>query len=251
MNEKDFTLIDDYFNGILPEGEAEKLRDRAVADGELAREMNLRGEMEGFLKSNPARLKMAEQMAGLGGEFFEKKAASTDGAAVVALPKKQMQVVGGGRRFWLAVAAAGALLVVAVLFLNQPKKAIEYAQFSTHEPLNLTVKGDGPVNGAELFFNKKDYPAALAELEKRAAEQPGDVQIALYRAICLIETGRTADARAILQPIADGATAWAAEGRWYLGLSFLKEGDLEKCRAVLTGLAPGENHFEAAQKIIK
>ncbi len=245
--EENYKLIDDFFNGLLNEmGENEVLR-RAETDPEFGKEFELRQKMEDFLKAQPARKSLENQLAVLGEEFFisENKEAKR--------PEPKVIPMGNSRWRWLAAAAAVAVLLVAVWFGTRPKTSI-YREFAKHAPLQINVRSTDAAKitaDAETDFNEKNYAAALQNLEILSKNQPDDLTLQLYRAICLLELDRTAEARPIFQTIADGQSALKIDGRWYLALSFLKENDASRCRESLEKFQPGDEHFEAAKRLLE
>lgn len=233
MEEKDFTLLDDYFNGLLDEAGRRQVLQRAGTDPEFAQELALRRQMNDWLQAEPARKALRENLSALGAEYFPAKSTP-------------LRVV---MRRLLTAAAAVLALAAAVWFFLRPSKNL-YEQYAQHTPLQLTVRGAPaqPAAEAEAAFRRADYAEALAKLETLST--PDDALVQLYRAICLIELGRTAEARTLLQPLADGTGALRTEGQWYIALSYLKDNDLPNCQTALKRLQAGEDHYESAQELL-
>ncbi|MBL7825511.1 MAG: tetratricopeptide repeat protein [Saprospiraceae bacterium] len=238
MNEKDFTLLNDYFNGLLPPEAERQVLERVANDNEFATEFNLRRDMEAFPRRNEQRQAFQETLKRVGLDFF------TEGGS-----NPMRARVNWGR--WMAVAAGVVLLIGAVWFFNRPGPP-EYRQYAQHAPLSLTVRGasDQLKSSAETAFAAGDYTKALQNLEQIQQEEPDNLLVKLSRAICLIETGRTADARTVLEPVAEGASALKTEARWYLALSWLKENNYEACKAELLKIEASASRSREAKKLL-
>lgn len=241
MNEQDIILLNDYFNGLLSPEQAESVRSRAAAGGEFGQEFELRQHMEEFPRRDARRKVLADQLAATGADFFKE----TEAAGSPNLTAKV------NWRRWMAVAASLLLVGAAVWFMQQSEPS--YSRYAQHTPLSLTVRGatDEAASKAESDFNAHNYAGALAALDQLLAVQPDLLTAQLYKGICLIELDRGAEARSVLTPVAEGASALRAEAIWYVALSYLKEKDNNNCRASLQRLREGDDHFEQAQALLK
>lgn len=287
MNERDFTLLNDYFNGLLAPDDAQAVEARAATEAEFGEEFSLRQQMEAYPRRAALRKSFTDTLTAVETDFFQEKASKTPDIQ----PPMTAKV---NRMRWLAAAAALVLLAVAVWFISSPEPA-EYNQYAQHVPLSLTLRGaaDQAASEAENAFNEKNYPAALAALNRLLAEQPdtltkdtatvdpsrtsisylvepdtltygtaglvseppvqrnNNLTAQLYKGICLIELDRTADARAILVPIANDTSALRIEATWYVALSYLKEKNTAACRDELLKIPSGDVRYEQAQVLLK
>lgn len=243
MDERDFTLLDNYFNGLLPLQEAQAVRARAASDPAFGEEFSLREEMEAFPRKETEREVMIDLLKTVGKDYFKDE--------IVETP--QLKVVRNNIGRWIALAASVTLIAAAVWFFNQPKAAATYQQYAQHAPLSLTVMGNTEQSktDAETAFNQKDYGRALAALEQVLVTEPNNIKVQLNKGICLLELNRTAEARAVFLLLASGNSALREEAVWYLGLSYLQEKNLAACKAELAKIAPGEAHYEQAQEILR
>ena len=78
-----------------------------------------------------------------------------------------------------------------------------------------------------------------------------NVKVKFYRGICLLELDRAAEARGVFEPLAIGASAFQEDAVWYVALSYLKEKNVEACKAALRKIDSGSIHYKAAQEILK
>lgn len=246
MNEKDFTLLNDYFNGLLSAGDAQTVEARAATDAEFGEEFALRQDMEAYPRRAARHQEFADTLATVSTDFFQEISSET------SENQPSMTARVSRTRWLMAAAAAIALVAVAVWFFTLPGTA-DYSQYAQHAPLSLTVRGtaDQAASEAENAFNQKNYTAALAALDRLLAEQPDNLTAQLYKGISLIELNRTADARVVLGPMADGTSALRTEAMWYMALSYLKEKNAAACRAELSKIPPGDVRYEQAQELLK
>jgi anti-sigma-K factor RskA len=246
MNEQDNTLLNDYFNGLLPSAEAEQVQARARTDAAFAAEFALREKMEAWPRQAAQRQALADNLATLGADFFAEK---TLGAPA---PPPALRARVNWSRWALAAAAAVALLLAATWFFRQPSGPLYEQYAGRHAPLALVGRGagDDAAAQAESAFNQKNYAAALAALDRLLAAQPAHSTAQLYRGICLLELRRPAEARAALSALAAGTSALRADAQWYVALAFLQEKNMGECRAALRQIAPGEAHYEEAARLL-
>ncbi len=246
MNERDTTLLNNYFNGLLSPPEAQQVRERADDDPVFGQEFTLRAEMEAYPRRATQRQAFTDTLVAVEKDFFQdttvEKAQSTP---------PMTAKVNWGR--WLAAAAASlALLGGAYWFLSQ-STAPEYRQYAQYAPLSLTVRGesDNTVSAAEQAFASKNYAAALAALEQLLAQDPNNITAQLYKGICLLELDRPADARTAWNPLASGTSALKSEAQWYIALSYLKAHDNVACKSALESIEPGADRYKDAQDLLK
>lgn len=242
MNEQDNSLLNDYFNGLLPPDDAAAVEQRAAGDPDFGQEFALRRDMQVFPRRAEERRALEALLTTVGSDHFREKDA-----------ENQPFVAQRSRNFrWLAAAASVALLAFALWFFTADR-APSYRQYALHEQPSFTVRGaaDQAATDAEKAFAAADYAAALSALDRLAAERPGDPSVALYRGICLTELDRMAEARSALEPIAAGNSALRSEAQWYVALGYLKAGDLDACRNALAQIEAGEARYEQARELLK
>lgn len=242
MNERDNTLLDNYFNGLLGSKDALAVEVRALSEPEFGAEFSLRKEMEAFPRKEAKREAFIATLRNMEGEYFQEKGTQSPPLTVVRnnMPR------------WIALAASVTLIAAAVWFFNQNGTPV-YEQYAQHTPLSLTVMGNTAKakTDAETAFGQKDYARALAALDQVLVAEPDNIKATFYRGICILEFGRGSEARAVFEPLAAGRSALREDAAWYVGLSYLKEKDLEVCKVALGKIGPGEAHYKEAQKILK
>lgn len=242
MNERDITLLDDYFNRLLSEDAARAVEERAATDAVFGEEFALRQQMEAFPRLEAERKALLNTLQNVGTAYFQEKKAQAPPA---------MTVTRNNTRRWMALAATLTLIAAAVWFFNRGT-APTYQQYAQHPRLSLTVMGNTEQarTDAEAAFAQKDYARALTALEQVLSAEPDNVKAAFFRGICLLELGRSAEARPIFSTLADGSSALREDAAWYVALSYLQENKPAECRAALQKIAPGAAHYEQAQELL-
>lgn len=238
----DLTLLDNYFNGLLSAEEVRAVLDRVETDPEFREAFALRQEMEAFPRREAEREAFVATLRTVGTEYFTGKTGEPP----------TLRVVRNNMRRWMALAASLTLLAAAIWFFNRPATPT-YAQYATHAPLSLTVMGNTQQakTEAEVAFGQKDYTMALQALEKVLASEPDNLKAKFYQGICLLELRRTAEARAVFEPLATGKTALREDAVWYVGLSYLQDQNITACKTTLGSIEQEEAHYKEAQEILK
>jgi hypothetical protein len=72
MNERDTTLLNDYFNGLLSPSDAQLVRDRAAAEPGFGQEFSLREEMEAFPRRAEQRKQFTDTLVSVEKDFFQE-----------------------------------------------------------------------------------------------------------------------------------------------------------------------------------
>lgn len=241
MNEKDFTLLDQYFNGELSPQEAARVLSRKESDTDFAAAFSFRKDQEEFVQRDGKRRALTETLETVGQDFFQESAHSL--SPLRAKP---------GMVRWLALAAGLALLLVAAWFLSRPALP-EYSAYARHEALSFSVRGQNEQAkiSAQNAFNAGNYAAALTALDEVLKNEPGNVTAQLSRGICLLETGHPTEARAAWAALATGNSALQGEARWNIALSYLYEKNWPALKSALGDISSGMDHYEEAQKLLK
>lgn len=244
MNERDFTLLNDYFNDLLSPEAAQAVERRAAEDAEFGQAFELYQKMAAYPRRAAQRQAFSDQLAAVGKDFFNEKNKTLDMKPAMTAKVSRMK--------WLAAAASLALLAAAVWFFTRSDEP-SYRQYARHAPLSLTVRGatEQAAARAESAFNAGEYADALSALDSFLLENADDSTALFYKGICLIELGRTAEARAIFEPMANGASAFRSEAKWCIALSYLKDNDLEACRSALLRIKADEYCYQDAQQLLQ
>ena len=224
MQEEDYQLIDRYLAGQLNEKEKKTVEARLESDPSFAEAMQLEREMALFLRQQPQRERLKEQFATLGEKYFTEPPPA----------RKEVRILGLSRFQWL-VAAGFALAVVAGALLFTQLQQPLYEQYNQHPPLALTEKASDGVNlsQVEQAFNTGRYQEALEGLDQYLAAHPDDLTAQLYKGIAALELKKYEVAIPIFDALRQSGSDLQDYGAWYLALTYLRQGDRARCRALL------------------
>ncbi|MBL7791758.1 MAG: tetratricopeptide repeat protein [Saprospiraceae bacterium] len=165
---------------------------------------------------------------------------------------------GSPRRFslniWMAVAGVAAAVVLAVMFLI-PEKDL-YKRFREFPDAELTLKGSETENNrltdAADLFNSGKYDQALTIFTNYLQnDDPGNIEVRYYLALCQLELGNTGYARQVLTNFTDSGSAFATDANWFLALAHLRENNINACRQRLTQIPTSNTYYKDAQKLLK
>lgn len=236
------TLLDQYFNGQLSAEEQRVVEARAAADPVFGAEFSLREKMEAFPRQEAKREALVATLQSVGAEFFQSDQSE----------KPVLRVSRNNLQRWIVLAASLALVATAIWFFSQPGTP-NYEQYAQHPTLSLTVMGETEQakTEAETAFAQGDFERARSALEQVLRTEPDNLKVQFYLGICLLELRKTAEARAIFEPMATGNSALREDAIWYLGLSYLQEQNLPACRSTLELIEAGQAHYPTAQKILR
>jgi len=258
MEEQDYLLIDNFFDGLLSETARQEVLQRVDKEPTFAAAFATTQKMQEWLRREPRRKVFEQTTAALGQSFFtEEKEENLATKSVKTIPVNN-PVMGsrpGGLmkrgNIW-AIAAAIALLVAAVWFVMRPQPPL-YQQFALHTPPQFTERSGAftAATTAETSFKKGDYATALTALQQLAQQRPDDPTVAFYSGVCQLELQQTNAARAVFTTLANGVSVWREEAQWYVALTYLRENDLEKCKQVLGTIQPDAERYKSAVRLLK
>ena len=248
MSEDIYKLVEQFLNGELDQQQIQAFNERLKTDAALAEELRLRKDMHAYLVNKEKKDAFKNKLDSIGDDFFKETSASTPPAKEVLLkPKRNFR--------WIAIAASIAAITIALYWVLAPRPSL-YDQYAQHEPLQLTEKSSTQsalIKTTEEAFNKGDYNSSLIAINELLKSQPTDLQYLMAKAICLLETNKTADARTIFKTIAIGQSVFKTDAQWYSAMSYLKENNLELAKSELQKI-PSDNPdwaSKAAQLIKK
>ena len=236
--------IDKYLNGELNAKELQAFEERLQTDTAFAEEVRLRGDMNSYLINKDKKAAFKDQLDEIGDDFFKEESEAKI---------KPINRSSGNLSRWLKVVAATAAVAV-IVYLLAPGPDL-YKEFAQHQPIQLTEKSSDQaelITAIENNFNSGNYVEALESADLLLAQQSDDLQVQVVKSICLIESNQTQDARELLQPIAEGSSAFKAEAQWYLALSWLKEKNKEQTKNALERIDNAYPFFyRKAQQLLK
>ena len=219
-------LIDKYVQGTISEDERLVLEKLKLEDPDIQKEIDLlsdlkivteledKTDLKNLLKETEAKLKQGE-------------------TKVIPLFKKA--------KFWIA--AASIVIVVAIgitSLLNPFSPSLDELYAENFEPyknvVNPSVRSDEDIDAekqAFISYENGNYSEALTQF-KALYEGTSKSYFLLYQANCFMALSNTKQAIPLLEKHSTEDTPLAIRSKWYLSLAYLKEGNKEKARELLT-----------------
>lgn len=230
--EKDIALLESYLEGNLGNQEKHRVEARIAEEEEFAKLSNqLKVLVEGI--GYAGRNKILQQLQEIETGLPEIDLNEADTPAKVVSLKQ--------RNHWWAAAASIAVLVVSGLFIfNQRLTPAEVFENYIEAYPNI----DRPTTRGEIIEMDIEYRAYAAydqynyvlaiEFFNQMPETDMDSINYLYLGISYLMNNQSAEAINSLDLAQKNAGNLRNQVNWYLGMAYLKSGDLEKAKEVFT-----------------
>ena len=228
MHVDDYILIDQYLQGELPEARRSTFEARLREEADFAQALEEREELNRYLRAQAQLPALQEKMDALGKQYFE----GADEPSAVVRPLWQKP--------WVVVVGIAAAITLVLLLWNPLQDTGLYGRYDAHPELALVQRSGMAENSADLqaAYNNGDYEQAYEGLKVLVDEDAQNTQAQLALGISALETDRLEEARTVFEGLAEGNTAFQEYGRWYLALSYVKAGHLDKAKTILVGFEP-------------
>ncbi|MCB0644647.1 MAG: tetratricopeptide repeat protein [Phaeodactylibacter sp.] len=102
-------------------------------------------------------------------------------------------------------------------------------------------------------YNTGQYQAAAERLQSYLQAEPEHWEVQLYLGNALLQAGQADDARVVYQKIVSSGSSYAEPAEWQSALSFLKSGKTAQAKAALQSIAdrPGHSYQKKASNLLK
>ncbi|UMB52758.1 hypothetical protein MKD41_10465 [Lutibacter sp. A64] len=243
MDELKYIEFENYLKNKLSQTEKIAFETKLQSNADLKQEFEIYKALETSLSSKfeneEGEQELRNTLTGLRNQFIKEEEVS----------KKKTKVISLFNYKKLLVAASIALLIGFFTFKNGNPA---YSDFANHANLEFTVRGDNneTIKTAETAFNTKNYTTAFAQLTVLEKEFPNDIEIQLYKAICLLELDEFSQADTIFETIRTGNSAFSTKATWYKALSLLKQKKFEACKNTLKTIPESAEEYEIAKKLL-
>jgi tetratricopeptide (TPR) repeat protein len=226
-----YDVIDRHLRNELTGEEAKQLEELIQKDPDFANSLALHKEIQFTLADKGLR-----NFQQLVKEADEAYAAAPPSAA----PRKIIPL-------YLKIAASVALLVAigaAIFLMRTPPSHTDLFNeyFATYSaPVNFR-SGDSPYadedwKQALAYYDGGHYEEAIPYLTKVIANKPSNKLAQLLRGVGHLALGATAEAEQDFNALIEqGENLFVDQAKWYLALTYLKQGDTEKAKSLLDAL---------------
>lgn len=224
-DENEFALLDDYLAGRLAPEARHLLELRLATDYDLKQQLEEMAALQEGIRS-AGRKEMLSEIEG-----WERTAQHKEGVAVPLW-----------RKPW-AVGIAATVLIAITWFLFSPDQKPSNELFAKNfEPypnvVMPAVRGSSPDSPLPL---KEAFSAYDNEEYERAATLFENVEVKnetvwLYLGNCYLGLGKAAEAIRVLENLKQAGSTFATQGRWYLALAYVLNGENQKAMLLLQPL---------------
>lgn len=242
MQEQDYILFEAYLSGSLDAESTQVFEARLIADTEFKMAFDDFQQTDAFLQHKFHNEEQTESFKGnleqISSGYFKKEA--TPEVKVVRIKP------------WYYSVAAAVILLFGVVIAQQFSNPT-YHDFANYGTISLTVRGgaDDVQTKAEKAFNTKNYKDAEKQLSQLLQNDPDNLELQLYKAVCLVELNNYEEADALYQNIIQSPSVYTNTAQWYLALSKLKQKKNAESIRVLKFIPEDAEDYGSAQKLLK
>lgn len=147
------------------------------------------------------------------------------------------------------VTAAIAAAAIFILYLSLPGGIDNYA---VPDMPQAVIRGSEDLsNKGALLFNKGEYEEALPLLKEQALSKPEDATANFFYAVGLVKTKKYEEALKVLNPLAEGESAYKEDAAFFAALSAYKLNQRAEALAFAEKVTESSAYYQPSQKIIK
>ncbi len=237
--------VEQYLSGEMLPAERENFEHEAASNQELTQELFLSRSIDAALQRDDIL------------DFRKKLLAAYKENRKV---KNEVPVVSMHlRRFWYAAASVIILAALGTtLYLSMPSGSSNetlFKEYYTSDNLiDVTRAGDANIVEAVIKFQEKDYNLSARLFRQILDKDSDNIACWFYYGISSIETESYDQAEnAFNRILADNENLYVEHAEWYLGLTYLKENQIQKAVKQFSQIAsnPDNFHQKDAKKLLE
>jgi hypothetical protein len=239
----DISLIQSYLDRSLSDAEKEKLEARLKAEPLLKTMYIEQRQLISGIRYSHLKQKL-EQLRALESALPVIKERAQQGKQIFL------------QHYWkpLAAAACISIFVVTYFFLNRAQDPAElYAAYfepypNVFEPIDRgKIDAANKRSGAFQAYEAKDF-ALAARLFTELLEEKKEPGMLLLLGNANLMLNNTKEARNNFITLINDFETHDLQGKWYLGLSYLKEGDVKSAQLIMQELSNSEYSYAGKAK---
>lgn len=221
-SQEDFELIERYHMGLLDPVEEEEIRSKILADKDFA---SLVREI-GDLQLGVERAALASRLDSFHAGIQQERTKA---------PIKPLRP----SLFWGVAASLFLGLTAGIWWMfgqKSPGEQLYQAYFRPDPGLVTAMSGDSnyEFDRAMVDYKVGNYADAITRWEKLRVEDPKNDSILYFLGMSNLAIGSQIQAEKLLSEVVSlPESEFGAEASWYLGLVFLKKGDLDRAKTYL------------------
>jgi tetratricopeptide (TPR) repeat protein len=236
MNKVRYTeWIDSYVEGELNDADRTNFESELSVNRDLAIEYHLEKDLQKILSEE---------------DLLDLRAKCIVAQTELNLSsRKFVKVVQFTRKYWYA--AASILLIALIIggfFLLNPggysAEKLFKMYYKSGETIGVSRSGNVNMVEALRYFSKNDFQTADGLFDEILANDPANIAVMYYSGISNIEIKDYQKAILMFESIINnGDNLYTENSEWYLGLSLLASGQIEKAEAKFNAIASSPGHF--------
>ena len=258
MNEEDkIQLIESYLLKRLPEDELLAFEQRLKNDPELVTEVAFNKSIINGIELNGKLSKFREHLNSLREESSKNTViATTSKPADNSKDHKEWRVKQGQWRWMSGIAAIFLITFGSYLYIHSHSDQALFSKYYQPYPGNVQIsvlRGEGTDQSLEQqaiqAYNNGSYQHAVDLLEAVIKKNPADVNWCIFLGIAYLELNDFKQAEYNLNKVVlNSQSTYFKQGQWYLALTFMKDHQTAKARAVLENLKRGKGVYSQKAK---
>jgi len=168
--------------------------------------------------------------------------------------EEQQQKTGKNLILISGIAASLLVLVVTwIIYFNDGSEEQLFADNFQPYPDVVSVRGETSTTFTKgmKYYSSGKYELAIKNLNIEASSDNHFVEGAFYSGISLLALNKGNEAIGKFEKVIDRKTRFLPQLRWYLGLSYLLNSEIEKAKDIFIQIESGDYKFEDAQDLLK
>jgi len=186
-------------------------------------------------------------------EKLDKNSVIKPGREIETLSNK------GNLKIFYRIAAIIVLLisVAAVIYFTTQTKADHqklFAEYFKPYPNVITTKGlnEELLSAGMFYYDMEKYDSAIIFYTKMLENNPQNKEVLFYKGICFLAMNKPDEAiESLNKVVSDEMAPYRNSGYWYLALAYLKAGNNQRSKEILSVIAEEESsHSKKAIKLL-
>lgn len=241
--------VDRYLDGVMESDEKIWFEKELENNEELKSEVSFQKRLLNVLADSEI-LDLNSQLEDIHSQVYKPWARS------INLPLRSRKTL------YILGSMAATIAVLMFVWLNSAKNNISsaelYAEYYQPAEINMSFRTaedivDKDLRSAMLLYEDKEYSKAISLFEKILSTDDSRIGLNLYSGISYMELSHYAEANENFKRIIDHkANAFIESAQWYLGLCYLKTGEIDKANEIFQAIASSEGYYKKeARKVLK
>ncbi|MGY4384639.1 putative Zn-dependent protease [Pedobacter sp. UYP24] len=145
-----------------------------------------------------------------------------------------------------------AVLIIGIM-VWAPWSGSLYEKYRISKEMSVAERGAAQQNNiaaGAVLYNKGDFEGARKILQAEYMLNPQNPLLSYYFSITLIETSQAYEARTVLVNLFNGNSVFKYDAAYFIGLSFVKEGNNVEAVKWLHKIPQGTANYPQSQELI-